>query len=127
MACEPGLTLRELRGRLSVPVALSTVSRALDRLGLTLKKQSLIASEQRRPDVVERRMNSGIARRFIDPASLVFLDGSEGTEQHDPALRPIATPPEEGQRRTDHTPRSGGSHWKTATLISAIRVNGVVR
>ncbi|MEM6550856.1 MAG: hypothetical protein AAF750_01780 [Planctomycetota bacterium] len=44
LASEPGLTLRELRGKLGVPVVLSTVSRALGRLGMTLKKK-LIASE----------------------------------------------------------------------------------
>ncbi|MEM6553245.1 MAG: helix-turn-helix domain-containing protein [Planctomycetota bacterium] len=38
LAGEPGLTLRELREKLSVPVALSTVSRTLQRLELTLKK-----------------------------------------------------------------------------------------
>lgn len=35
---DPGITLRELQGRLSVQVAESTVCRALQRLGLSLKK-----------------------------------------------------------------------------------------
>ena len=42
LACEvakhPGVTLRQLQGKLSVPVAESTVCRTLKRLGLSFKK-----------------------------------------------------------------------------------------
>lgn len=38
VAAEPGVTLRELQGKLSVKVAESTVHRALWRLGLSFKK-----------------------------------------------------------------------------------------
>lgn len=38
LAAEPGLTLRQLQAKLSVPVAESTVCRTLRKLGLTLKK-----------------------------------------------------------------------------------------
>ncbi|MEM1305850.1 MAG: helix-turn-helix domain-containing protein [Planctomycetota bacterium] len=38
VAADPGVTLAELRGRLSVTVAESTVSRALKKLGLSYKK-----------------------------------------------------------------------------------------
>jgi len=34
----------------------------------------LIAAEQKRPDVAERRCNYTIATRFVDPGSFVFLD-----------------------------------------------------
>ncbi|MEM6553246.1 MAG: IS630 family transposase [Planctomycetota bacterium] len=79
-----------------------------------------MASEQRRPDVVERRKNFGVARRFVDLASLVFLDES-GVQSNMTRLYGRAP---RGHRCVDHTPQS---HWKTATLISAIRVEGVVR
>lgn len=38
VATNPGVTLRELQGKLSVAVAESTVFRALQKLGLTFKK-----------------------------------------------------------------------------------------
>ena len=38
VAAEPGVRLRELRGKLSVDVAESTVCRTLKKLGLSLKK-----------------------------------------------------------------------------------------
>lgn len=76
--------------------------------------------EQLRPDVVERRGNFRIASRFVDPSSLVFLDES-GTQTH--MTRRYGRSPV-GSRCVDHTPHG---HWKTLTLISAIRLDGVVR
>ena len=38
LQAQPDMTLAELRGALGVPVSLSTVWRAVDRLGLTVKK-----------------------------------------------------------------------------------------
>ena len=38
VAANPGVTLRELRGKLRVPVAESTVCRTLKKLGLSFKK-----------------------------------------------------------------------------------------
>jgi transposase len=79
----------------------------------------LIAAEQLRPDVVERRRNFAIARRFIDPSAFVFLDES-GAQSNLTRLygrAPI------GQRCHDHTSHG---HWKTTTLLSAIRLEGVI-
>lgn len=83
------------------------------------KKKSLIAAEQRRPDIVEKRRNFSIARRFIEPARFVFLDES-GAQSNMTRLygrSPI------GQRCNDATPHG---HWKTTTLLSAMRLDGVV-
>jgi len=79
----------------------------------------LIAAERLRPDIVERRRNFAIARRFVDPASFVFLDES-GAQSNMTRLygrAPI------GERCNDHTPHG---HWKTTTLLSAIRLQGVI-
>jgi transposase len=76
--------------------------------------------EQNRPDVVERRRNFGIARRFIDPAKFVFLDES-GAKTNMTRLygRSLG-----GTRCIDHTPHG---HWKTMTMLSAIRSDGVMK
>lgn len=87
--------------------------------GAVVQKKSLIAAEQRRPDVVERRRNFTIARRFVDPGSFVFLDES-GAQSNMTRLygrAPI------GERCHDHTPHG---HWKTTTLLSAMRLDGVI-
>jgi transposase len=70
--------------------------------------------------VVERRGNFRIASRFVDPSSLVFLDES-GTQTNMTRLYGRSAV---GTRCVDHTPHG---HWKTLTLISAIRLDGVVR
>jgi transposase len=80
----------------------------------------LIAAEQKRPDVAERRHNFMIARRFVDPARLVFLDES-GAKTNMTRLYGRA---EGGSRCVDYTPHG---HWKTMTMLSAIRGDGVIR
>ena len=52
---QPDATLAELRDRLAAGVHLSTVARALARLGLTVKKKVLWAAERDRPDVRHKR------------------------------------------------------------------------
>lgn len=91
-----------------------------DPAGPVAKKKSLIAAEQHRPDVAERRRNFAIASRFVDPAALVFLD--ESGAQTNMTRRYGRSPV--GERCIDHTPHG---HWKTMTLLSAIRFDGVVR
>lgn len=65
-------------------------------------------------------MNFAIARRFVDPCSFVFLDES-GAQTHMTRLYGRARL---GDRCVDHTPHG---HWKTLTMISAIRTDGVIR
>jgi hypothetical protein len=50
ITARPDATLAELREALPTSAALSTIWRAIDRLGLTVKK-TIHADEQRRPDV----------------------------------------------------------------------------
>lgn len=89
-------------------------------VGLISEKESLIAAEQDRPDVLERRRNFRIARRFVDPHSFVFLDES-GARTNMTRLygrAPI------GQRCIDRTP---GGRWHTMTMLRAIRHDGVIQ
>lgn len=78
------------------------------------------AAEQSRPDVVERRRNYTIATRFVDPASLVCLDET-GVRTNMTRLYGRAAV---GDRCVDHTPHG---HWKTMTLLGAMRLDGVMR
>ncbi len=91
-----------------------------DRVGAFAEKKSLIAAEQKRADVLERRRNFGIATRFVDPASFVFLDET-GAKTNMTRLYGRALV---GERCVDHTPHG---HWKTVTLLSAMRLDGVMR
>ncbi|MEO0513733.1 MAG: IS630 family transposase [Planctomycetota bacterium] len=79
----------------------------------------MIAAEQLRPDVAERRKNFGLAKRFLDRCQLVFLDESGAktnmTRLYDRAAK--------GERCVDHSPHG---HWKTMTMLSAIRDEGVI-
>lgn len=60
-----------------------------------------------------------IARRFVDPGSLVFLDESGAktnmTRQYGRAMK--------GDRVDDAVPHG---HWCTTTMLSAIRLDGVI-
>ncbi len=86
---------------------------------MVVKKKTLRASEQDRPDVVRRRLNFAIARRFANMDQFVFLDES-GAKTNMTRLygrAPI------GQRCYFAAPHG---HWKTTTMLSAIRSTGVI-
>jgi transposase len=70
--------------------------------------------------VAKRRKNFTIARRFVDPGSFVFLDES-GAKTNMTRLygwSPI------GERCVD---RTLDGRWKTMTMLSAIRLDGVIQ
>lgn len=79
----------------------------------------MIAVEQLRPDVQQRRLNFRIASRFANPQSLVFLDESAAQSN---MTRLYGRAPL-GERCRVHTPHS---HWRTTTLLSAIRMDRVI-
>lgn len=70
--------------------------------------------------MAERRLNHAIAARFVDPPSLVFLDETGAKTNMTRRYGRSAV----GQRCVDHTPHG---HWQTMTLLSAMRLDGVVR
>jgi len=83
------------------------------------EKKSLIAREQRRPDVVEKRKNFAIARRFVDAAKLVFLDES-GAKTN---MTRLYGRSRIGDRCNFH---NAHGHWKSTTMISALRIDRVI-
>lgn len=80
----------------------------------------MIAAEQERPDVVERRRNFRLAGRFLSPDQLVFLDET-GAKTN---MTRLYGRSQKGTRCNDHAPNG---HWKTMTLLSAIRSTEVIR
>jgi transposase len=87
--------------------------------GRVFEKKSLIAREQHRPDVVERRRSFAIARRFVEPGNLVFLDES-GARTNMTRLYGRSRVGERCNFFNAH------GHWKTTTMISAMRVDRVI-
>jgi transposase len=87
---------------------------------LVSKKKTLRASEQDRPEVVRRRLNFGIARRFADLQRFVCLDESSAKTN---MTRLYGRAPV-GQRCHFAAPQG---HWHTTTLLSAIRCTGVMK
>ena len=69
--------------------------------------------------MAERRRNFMIASRFVDPARFVFLDesGAKTNMTRRYGRAPI------GERCFDRTPHG---HWRTMTMLSAIRKAGVM-
>ena len=84
------------------------------------EKKSLIACERSRPDIARERLNFMIARRFENPESLVFLDES-GTEMNITGRYGRAPAVERCNFAAAH------GHWKTTTMISAMRASGVIK
>ena len=70
--------------------------------------------------MIERRLHFTIARRFVSPDSLVFLDES-GAKTN---MTRLYGRSEVGQRCNDY---ASHGHWKTYTLLSAIRSDGVIQ
>ena len=87
---------------------------------MVAKKKTLRADEQDRPDVVRRRMNFAIARRFAALEQFVFLDESSAKAN---MTRLYGRAPV-GQRCYFSSPHG---HWSTTTLLSAIRCTGVIK
>jgi transposase len=87
---------------------------------LVAKKKTLRASEQERPEVVRRRVNFSIARRFADVQRFVCLDESSAKTN----MTRLCGRAPVGQRCLFAAPQG---HWHTTTLLSAIRCTGVMK
>jgi transposase len=83
------------------------------------QKKSLTAGEQNRSDIQQSREAFRLQSKEVDPNRLVFLDEcgakTNMTRLYGRALK--------GQRLWDHVPHG---HWHTTSLISAMRLDGVV-
>ncbi|MBU0719501.1 MAG: IS630 family transposase [Planctomycetes bacterium] len=113
----PDATLAELRDLLGVDCALSTLCKALKKLGFTFKK-TIHAAEQDRPDVVQRRTQWRSWAQNTDAQRLIFIDET-WAKTNMTRLRGRAP---RGERLIDKTPHG---HWKTTTLIAALGLEGM--
>lgn len=115
----PDSTLDELRKKLDVPVSIATVHRALDDMRLTLKKKSIRASEQDRPDVKRKREDWAECLPGLDLDKLVFLDEC-GINLL--MTRLFGRCPR-GERLVTSMP---DGRWQNYTLLSAVRLSGAL-
>jgi transposase len=95
-----------------------TVWRGLRKLQITRKKKTLSADERQRPDVQQKRQQFHQVVAVLDPERLVFVDGTAATT----AMARL-------YGRAPRGERVGGSmpgQWEALTLISAMRLSGVL-
>jgi transposase len=115
----PDATLKVLHEQMNRPVSISTIVRALNDMKLTFKKKSLHASEQNRPDVKLKREEWEQCMPGLDVDKLVFFDeigvNTKMTRLHGRCLQ--------GQRLISFAP---AGHYSNSTLMSGMRLNGVV-
>ena len=83
------------------------------------KKKTLIAAEQLRADVAERRQRWKASQRQIDPSRVVFLDETWAKTN---MTRTYGRSPL-GSRLIERTP---ASRWQTTTFLGALRAEGFI-
>jgi len=113
---QPDATLDELAQELGC--ARMTVWRALRKLKITRKKKVLRADERARPNVQRKRRRFQQKVATLDPDRLLFVDEMGATT----ALARLYGRAPQGERVYGSVPGS----WKTQTLISGMRLGGVV-
>lgn len=122
MGAQPDLTLAEIRAVLAekhgITVGLTTVWRFFEAHDITVKKKSLHAAEQSRPDVVEARKAFIRRQPALDPDRLVFLDETAAMTNMTRKKGRCAR----GLRLIDPVPHG---HRMTSTLIAGFRTDGI--
>lgn len=114
----PDATLAQLREAVGVVADLSIYCRALKKLGLTLKKKSIAAAEQSRPDVAAARADWHLVTLADVPVNkLVFIDESAAIT----SMQRLRGRSPRGERCRSSGP---AGHWKVLTLIGAVKVDG---
>src|SRR6201997_5016062 len=81
-------------------------------------KKTLHAAEQDRPDVAAARAELKLEQSKLDAPRLVFIDETAVTTK---MARPRGRSPR-GERLVASVPHG---HWKTLTLVAALRVDGL--
>jgi transposase len=114
---QPDATLKQLKQRGGFTCSLKTLWFALRQQGLTLKKKSLHADEQDRPDVQTKRRSFRRKVKRIEPERLVFVDETGVTT----AMTPAYAWAPRGERAVDSAPGS----WESVTVIAALGLDGV--
>jgi len=91
----------------------------VSRTGADAKKKTLIASEQDRPDVAERRAQWRAMQAYIPPEKAVFIDETwaKTCMTRTYGRSPIGT------RLIEKVP---SGRWQTTTFLGALRIDGFV-
>lgn len=110
-------TLEELRRRGGFACSLTTIWRALRRLGLTRKKKTRHADERDRPDVNRKRQSFRARVKRVAPRRLRLVDESGVTTA---MSRAYAWAPR-GERAVGSAP----GRWESFTVVAALGLDGV--
>src|SRR3954468_12174048 len=113
----PDATLESLRQKLGVSGSVMIICRALQKLGLPLKKKSEHASERDTPEVRRKRRSFRREVVPIEPGRLVFVDETGVTTSMTPAYGRAPA----GERVEASAPAS----WESVTVIAALAPDGV--
>jgi transposase len=114
---DPDATLGDLRQSLGIRGSIMIVWRALEKLGITLKKKSPRAAERDRPEVQTKRRSFRRRVKPIEPKRLVFVDETGVTT----AMTPAYGRAPRGERVEASAPAS----WESVTVIAAMGLDGV--
>jgi transposase len=113
----PDATLATLKQKLGVTGSVMIICRALQKLGLPLKKKSGHASERDTPEVKKKRREFRKQADLIEPRRLVFVDETGVTT----AMTPAYGRAPRGERVEASAPAS----WESVTVIAAMGRDGV--
>jgi transposase len=122
VAAAPDQTLRQLcqwaQDVHGIAVGTTTMHKTLDRLKLTLKKKTLRAAEQERPDVAQAREEWAAGQPSLPAGRLIFLDETLATTN----MTPSRGRAPQGQRCLGYAPCG---HWRTTTFVCALSTEGL--
>jgi transposase len=110
-------TLEELRDRGGFQCCLTTIWRALRRMGLTRKKKVQHADERDRPDVKRKRRSFRGKMKRIKPSRLLFIDETGVTT----AMTRVYALAPQGERAVGSAP----GEWESYTVVAALGADGV--
>lgn len=113
----PDATLEALKQEMGISGSRMIVCRALQKLGLPLKKKSRHAAERDTPEVQRKRRSFRRKVKPIEPRRLVFVDETGVTT----AMTPTRGRAPRGERVEASAPAS----WESVTLIAAVGLDGV--
>src|SRR5437763_3904831 len=113
----PDATLESLRQRMGISGSRMIICRALQKLGLPIKKKSPHASERDTPGVEQERGEFAEEVEPIEPGRLVFVDETGVTTAMTPAYGRAPA----GARVESSAPAS----WESVTVIAALGPDGV--
>src|SRR3954469_6954047 len=113
----PDATLETLKQEMGVTGSRMIICRALQKLGLPLKKKSRHAAERDTPEVRRKRRSFRRRVRPIEPGRLVFVDETGVTT----AMTPTRGRAPRGERVEASAPAS----WESVTVIAAMGLDGV--